>query len=274
MKNLLSFFLLCFYLTSTAQTWTPYNVGSSSIVVRMSFPTQDTGYIGLDNGTIRKTVNGALNWSSCTVPSIYFSTIEFTSGTKGFGYGLQGIKMTTDGAQTWNYVMVDSTHYGYDICAATSSVVYASMSTAVGDSLILYKSVNGGNSWTQMPSQFLPMMTGDMYFSNADTGFIVGGDWIFRTMDGGATWSTVFTEPNGDPLTYISSYDGINVYAVTQGLQFIASNNGGNTWSPIGPTSPNPVYGIGFTAGLNGFVCGGNGLSSGFVDYTSNGGLT
>ncbi|MBU1180494.1 hypothetical protein KJ885_06130 [Patescibacteria group bacterium] len=66
---------------------------------------------------------------------------------------------------------------------------------AVGDNGTVLKSTNGGSTWTKLPAPKNPGIVGEttnplssISFINENTGWIVGGYSIFKTVDGGTTW--------------------------------------------------------------------------------------
>jgi len=95
--------------------------------------------------------------------------------------------------------------------------------------------------WTALSSGTTSNLHG-VYFFNADTGFVIGGDFnsnsiILKTVNGGATWTTVYskvTNDNLESITFSSPSHGF----VTGGTQtggnvpiLLYTTDGGNTWS-------------------------------------------
>ena len=73
--------------------------------------------------------------------------------------------------------------------------------TAVGDfNNVILRTANGGVNWGPQPSG-VPNYLWDVWFTDANTGFVVGGQGacspaistILRTTDGGATWKRQIT---------------------------------------------------------------------------------
>src|SRR6185436_8784395 len=91
----------------TAQTWIAHNANSVNLVIAMSFPTADTGYVVTDLSEIRKTVNGATSWTTVTPPAPIWN-LYFTTGQKGFVLGDSVLHMTTNGGNTWTESLHDS----------------------------------------------------------------------------------------------------------------------------------------------------------------------
>src|SRR3954463_78704 len=51
----------------------------------------------------------------------------------------------------------------------------------------LLKTTNGGANWNSIGTS--GPMIGSMYFTSVDTGYATGTGEIYKTIDGGATWS-------------------------------------------------------------------------------------
>jgi len=95
--------------------------------------------------------------------------------------------------------------------------------------LEIYKTVNGGNTWTTIPVGTSNNLS-SLYFINSNIGFVVGEKGsILKTTNGGNTW----TLQNTSTLYNLSSvcFPTIDTgYAVGSGY-FLKTTNGGNTWT-------------------------------------------
>jgi photosystem II stability/assembly factor-like uncharacterized protein len=274
--SLFSFFVISLVITKVhAQSWTTLNVGAVSEVPYLSFPTNDTGYVSLANGQMRKTVDGALNWTSCNINTSVAVDLEFISGTYGFVVDGSTIRKTSDGGQTWTNAISNSFVAFYDICFANNSVGYASGTSQAIDTLYIYKTIDGGSTWSLLPAvtgpfnPFYPYM----YFTTPLIGFVMAESYILRTTDGGLTWNSEYTVPNSDAVYSMWSPDGVNIFGGCWTSAFVSSIDGGDNWTS-GTNTAWPGYGIYFTTATHGYVCGGNGLSTGVIEETNNGGTT
>ena len=106
------------------------------------------------------------------------------------------------------------------------------------------RSTDGGQSWQDI-SAGLPPNIGFASFPHvidAQT-FLVGtksgrDSGVFRTADGGATWSRVFAGGvAGPPL--LASSDGNLYWLLEQGGALIVSSDAGGTWTEIKSWGPN-----------------------------------
>jgi len=95
-----------------------------------------------------------------------------------------------------------------------------------------YKSSNGGIDWQEMT---LPPATkvNDLYFLNADTGFVVTG-WnhntghLSKTCNGGLSWQTILSTTMSIQALCFS--DSLNGWAVGWRIPIYKTIDGGNSW--------------------------------------------
>ena len=258
-----------------AQTWTPLSIGVTAQVDKISFPTVDTGYVLLDNSTIRRTTNSGANWSPCTVPVNPAYSIDFVTGQRGCMLQTNGISLTTDGAQTWNNVLTVAGQDFYDVFFLDANVGFASSLNSNLDSLYLYQTTNSGATWTFVSAHGGPynIFFPELYFISTTIGFTTFDAGILKTTDGGVTWNVVFTDPNTDVWNSMSSPDGVNIFGGgMMGWMYISSNTG-SSWT-ANTQLTYPGYGMYFDSPTHGFYCGGDGLGSGAIEVTTNGGGT
>lgn len=126
---------------------------------------------------------------------VYLNRIDPTNTQKMFASFLMGgLWMTSDGGTNWKLVdsnMPDERYLDIDVAISNPSVVYA-----ISEKQVI-KSTDGGLNWTTtnlIDSSF----TGkghDIAVSTTNTNTVVArwGDKIYRTTNGGNTWSSVMT---------------------------------------------------------------------------------
>jgi photosystem II stability/assembly factor-like uncharacterized protein len=62
----------------------------------------------------------------------------------------------------------------------------------------VFKSINGGDSFTKLPlPNYTPRSYTDQYFINDLIGYVVVYNKVFKTTDGGQTWKTEVSLKNG-----------------------------------------------------------------------------
>lgn len=159
------------------------------------------------------------------------------------------LKKTSDGGETWYDVYPYMPIYGgyvYSIHFPTPLIGYASCSLGT-----VLKSTDGGETWTATTSELMLDLR-DIFFVNADTGFVAGSDGYFaRTFNGGMYWED-FNHPTitGKHLYFT---DHLNGYAI-EGDNLMKTIDGGETWTMVGMseigsyafTDPDRVFGVGY----------------------------
>jgi len=103
---------------------------------------------------------------------------------------------------------------------------------------ILLFSFDANAQWTSLSSGTTSNLNG-VFFLNADTGFVAGGDAtsngiILKTVDGGANWTTVYsgaTNTNLGAITFSSTTHGFVVGQTGLNVPILLyTTDGGNTW--------------------------------------------
>src|SRR6266851_2533201 len=206
--------------------------------------TTATLYAGGSNGMF-KTINGGANWTSLNagfflpnspfpftpdISSIAVDPVTPTTVYAGTSFS-SGVFKSTDSGNTWTPVNTGltfsntTTAFGIATLAidakATPSNVYASTSDGLG----VYKTANGGGSWsavgtvnTGLTDQNTtgivadPTVSGTLYVGTVSTG-------VFKTTNGGTSWTTTTNALSNsivgplavDPLTPANVYAGSSV---------------------------------------------------------------
>ena len=95
----------------------------------------------------------------------------------------------------------------------------------------MYRSTNGGNSWTNVGSQYYNFR---MAFSQADNNLIFAGgsNRGYRSTNGGVSWSSMTTGLSGSDIQWVvPSWDNVSNVYTTSSAGFFRSTNGGNSWA-------------------------------------------
>lgn len=304
--------LLSVYTSTLAQeNWLPTTAPITGRYEDVYFISPDTGWAITFGGPVIKTTDGGHTWQTIyTNPlGLPYRDIGFLNSQIGFIGLLQEsvvsgnqvhLLKTTNGGSSWSPVSLPGpTTAG--ICGLrviNDSTIYG-CGRYFGPAAF-YKSTNRGVSWTYKNMSALAGGLIDIYFLNADTGFVVGTKGGFSntnffdscavvlyTTDGGDNWQTVGrSSRNGEGCWKISfpsrniGYISIEADRRTTNYQqyFLKTTNGGLTWNEM-PLTTNGYFhaqGMGFVNNSIGWVSGNyydNG--SGPNGYsTTNGGLT
>jgi uncharacterized protein (TIGR03437 family) len=177
--------------------------------------------------TVWHTTDGGQTWAPQTIPSsamvltrVFFvdSRTGFAAGFKQAGYDgfdnpipVGAIYGTTDGGHTWNEVFAtdyDFTFTALDFTDANNG--WASGYTDYAcDRASAYHTADGGKTWQPQNLDTLgcEMQVRDLHMIDTNRGYAVGtyyseppaGTAVWRTLDGGTTWTRVIME-NMNPL--------------------------------------------------------------------------
>jgi photosystem II stability/assembly factor-like uncharacterized protein len=255
--------------TNGGATWAKQtNAVTLVILTAVHFLDANTGVAVGDRGTLLRTTNGGIAWAQLHYsPSEIYSDIAFNGGSTGLMldtyYTPVGIYYyvyrTVDGGATW--VSTRGGQNSYDgCCFADATTAYV-----IGEEAL--KSTDGGATWAAMavPAGYF----NGVFFSDAFTGTIIGKNSIFRTTDGGITWTPQSSGTSNDlfDLCFTDANTGTIVGA---GGTILRTTNGGATWTPQTSGTSMTLYSVCFTNANTGTVVG----RSGTVLRTTDGGAT
>ena len=233
---------------------------------------------------ITVTLDGGDTWSAGTIPNMgayYPAQIHAVDGQTAWALMLNipqqdriRIFKTTDGGTNWQDQPGGFNTAGFAFAClhffdANEGIGFGSPGTdnASVDSLRIYRTMDGGDSWARVPAASLPApeagegqwVYGDnRYESKGDTlWFGTRAGRVFRTTDKGATWEAFntglvggFNYPGLASIAFEDHLRGIATsYAPSQAAR---TEDGGGTWTPISmPTNP-PAGDIEFVPGTTG----------------------
>jgi photosystem II stability/assembly factor-like uncharacterized protein len=255
-----------------AQTWTTHNIGAVDDVIAMSFPTDDTGYVVTSAYALRKTMTGAMTWTSVATP-VAVSGVYFITGQKGFAYADTVVYRTLNGGATWSVVLHDPVIGCQNMQFVNASTGY--LTAYSGNSTRLYTTTNGGTSWSHVNSVLNYIFDNALFFTSVSNGFIGCNNAIVATANGGASFTPVWNDMTFSYTPTAMSFPNQDTgYAIDLLGYTLRTVNAGATWNAI----PNPagagLWDLYFINGMKGFVCGGPGFSSGWIQETNDGGAT
>jgi photosystem II stability/assembly factor-like uncharacterized protein len=229
--------------------WTQMGGGLSTGANFTDFYAVDSNviYVGGVNGFLKKTSDGT-NWEYARngMPNSFrIFSLHCTDANTCFASGLNednntsGFWTTTDGAASWqaspNPVAIS------DIFFVNQNVGYAS-----NNGYGVYKTTNSGNDWEAVfpPLQSISSIE-EIYFTSEEVGYIVGNYFpiiveditkakIMKTIDGGATWTTVYTSDveysTLIDVTFVSADLG---FACGDNGNLLKTTDGGENWLDI-----------------------------------------
>ncbi len=243
--------------------WSAQTSGVTTHLNAVRFADAQTGWVVGQAGTIRKTTDGGSSWNAqASGTTADLKSIYFINAQTGWVAGTAGtILKTTNGGTTWTLQTFgvsdfESIHF-------SDALNGRAVGRTNGSNL---KTTDGGTTWTAFGSVFNVYYPTDVYFINAQTGWIAGGG-ISKTVDGGTNWSTQVS-PSGAQYELATKYmyflDSQRGWAVGSTNTIFQTVNGGTNWT----TQPVNVSlrDVMFTDVQNGWAVGSTGT---ILKYTA-----
>ncbi|MBI3873015.1 MAG: hypothetical protein HY304_08085 [candidate division Zixibacteria bacterium] len=188
--------------------------------------------------------NVGSSWIQASVPtsnSIEDLDRTSTPGTLYAGAYATGVLKSIDNGQTW--VLTDTTGMNtfvrrIAVVPGSATVVYAGTGNGV------FKTTNGGTSWSNMNGASIPFSTSmrSLEVSPSATSTVLAGtdvDYLYRSTNGGTNWTHVATAAGfhaNDAFIRTIDFDPTTsgrVYAGCDSGHVYASSDNGATWSPL-----------------------------------------
>ncbi|MDO8737310.1 MAG: YCF48-related protein [Thermoleophilia bacterium] len=238
------------------------------------------------------TGNGIWEWVRPTVQGNNINAMSFIDASNGWAVGGGGSVMkTTNGGTNWTvqtpsaFATPAYTCHGTNIgsgCALRGvSFISASVGWAVGDYASIWKTSDGGTTWTDQHINITPAFSPPydtspptfraVHFFDANNGVTVGDGFTFYTSNGGATWA----KGNGTGTSNLSSVQMLNTTtAVAVGSSGVVYKtiNGGVNWTAKTSNTTANLSAVAFSGSSNGYAVGGD--ASGRILRTTDGGET
>lgn len=168
-------------------TWSPVPLpGNPRDVASMHFVDAQRGWVVSDSGGVFATVDGGSAWVEQGPLSGGLGAVRFANANVGIALGLDGRVWRTDNAgATWTPRAGPATGVLQQLTFVDSSKAWA-----VGSGGLVASSADAGATWT---SVVIPgcghCVFGNVFFTDASNGWVVGGAAIYATRDGGSTWA-------------------------------------------------------------------------------------
>ncbi|QPF71665.1 PKD domain-containing protein [Roseateles sp. DAIF2] len=236
--------------TDGGKTWSQQALGLSDSGLRVRAIDANTAavYSIYGYGRMRRTTDGGKTWVEQA-----FAPTEI--GTDGTLWSFDGytLKKSSDGGAT-SSTLYSGGSYSDRFQLVDSQLLFVRSYSSTWDSansryvtkLTLRRSSDAGASWTSYEAQGLVDADlsysglGDVSFQDADKGFLVAGANIYRSADGGRSWSKL-----GTPASGSWSYSSAKIFAggvlyrkSNDNKDHFLSEDGGGSWLRVAsPTS-------------------------------------
>ncbi len=236
--------------TDAGETWTPRVVnipGVSGNFLSVALLGNEMIMIGNDAGIIIRSTDGGYTWDDTVIASRPIYDLFFTRGTfeitwTGFALTIWNAYKTTNNGNTWTRQTLPLTPQGNalrgDIDGAATAYAVGFDNGEIPFSRIIRRAI-ADTAWSTYP--FGPsspsVILRDVSAPSTHTAYACGsGGIVFRTLDGGATWTSV---PTGT-TTRLNAIDFLNDHrglAVGE-LGTVIFTASGTTDVPAGPELP------------------------------------
>lgn len=255
----------------------PANIGARINTVAIHPTDPNTMYAGFSGGGLFKTTDGGIDWQPIFDDQPFLAighvsidpnqpeTVYVGTGDpniSGYPFIGNGVYKSTNGGQTWTHLGLTEQSIVSKVILDPSNpnVIYAAtmgLPFERNEARGLYKSVNGGQSWTKVLAISDQAGIIDLVMHPTDPLTLYAAGWdrirnnqeslisgtaakVFKTIDGGQTWTVLTgglpTEPASRIGLAISQSDPNVVYAEYVGTnlslqEIYRSNNAGQTWA-------------------------------------------
>lgn len=264
---------ILFYSSPVEGQWTSLNTGTIEYLYNVNFPTQDTGYIVLQSGLIKKSENGGQNWSVVN-SSADLLDFAFINVQTGFGIDINSttIYRTNDGGIVWDTAYSETGITLAKIYNNGSDFIYAVGGVTTLDSGLVICSYDGGSTWTR--NSFQDGNWDILYaasFLSPAIGYSTDVGSIYKTLDSGQTWVNLNVNQSqvGNSVYFISPDTGFSM-----ATSISRTTDGGISWTMVNTNGNNTAfYDMRFINDSVGYVVGGNGFNAGPILKTTDGGI-
>ncbi|MCI0474428.1 MAG: YCF48-related protein, partial [Ignavibacteria bacterium] len=282
----LSFILIAviFFAAEVFPQWIHQTTPSSNALSAISVVNPNVIFAAGDYETIIKTTNGGINWIKLreNLAGKDYLGIHFINENTGIAVGglftpikIGIISRTTNGGANWtDFTSTDGCFRALYFVNSTTGYLGGWVNSAAISPVL--KTTNAGLNWLAAPA-FNCYGVEDFHFINNNTGWatgdVSGGQALFKTVNGGYTW------------TLLSNFGGsvwlCSVFFINENTGWVTGNqstpwggllrkttNGGLNWTPQVHANTNELYEIQFINENTGWVAG----DSPHIQKTTNGG--
>lgn len=231
-----------------------------------------TAWVGTSDGNIFKTADGGATWNqqfALGADSAIRDIVAVdrdTAWAVGYSAQVSGVVKTDDGGRNWNLQWyINARDVLTSVCAVDGKTAWVA-----GAGII--KTEDGGASWKMQHDQPAPEVFYSITAANARTVWAVTTEVLFKSTDGGSTWSELhYPEfPISSTLPYyLSAADTENVWAVGSWGWIMHTSNGSDWEMQSGNEFPF-LYGVSAVDGQAAWAVG----SDSAILKTTDGGVT
>ncbi len=201
------------------------------------FISDSTGCIDVAINSVNPDIVYAAMWERIRTPD-----------RRSYGGSTCGLYRSTDGGENWTELINGLPHnsptvgrIGISICEFSPEIIYAIYADNIGYFAGIYKSVNGGDSWTRTNDGVLSNLYSSFGWwfgnirvdpSNQNNVFVLGLD-VYKTTNGGSSWSYSSGSMHVDQHGMFIHPANPNFVVVGNDGGVYKSLNSGSSWTKV-----------------------------------------
>lgn len=226
-----------FHSADAGETWTqtfasPGPRPSAFSAVAPVFADAQTGYVGFGSGFILKTTDGGASWSQVSSGhGANLTDVDRFADGRLIAVGEDGAVLTGDGIGPWT-LRESPIQSIFSLALRAVHTLGSQEVVAVDEDGRLYRSADGGETWSAGAATPVAYDARDLHFSTLLDGWVVGSGAgqtsILRTTDGGDSWTPV---PSIGGTLVAVDFEGTSGWAIYPGSLFYRTTDGGATWT-------------------------------------------
>ena len=228
-------------------------------MMSIKFMDANTGFAFGTGASYAKTTDGGNNWFEHPIGlgSIrqYYDAVITPNGTIHAVGTFGAMIRSTDQGTSFIAPPFVTEHHISDIKFVNNSTGYAVSGYDQGDIL---KTTNSGNTWVSQVSTYTLSIYG-ISFRNAETGYLAGSLTIYKTINGGTNWQTIYTSTTNEIFTDVFFTNDNTGYVVGTYGRLMKTTNAGASWAATTISNPGTILSSIYFTDLNtGYAVGDN----------------
>jgi uncharacterized protein (TIGR03437 family) len=193
---------------------------------------------------IYKTVDGANSWTLIDSPALTVSQLAVDAQNPNIVWEIgTALRKSADAGGTWNSVAFPGSLQSMALdprvsghLFAVSNFVFCGFSCSNGQNPSLYRSVDGGANWIQVPSVAPPDVP--LIVDGSTNPSTVYDGLSFRSIDGGVTWSQINPPPGASTGNNTIAVDQSGTVYVADPSGLFVSHDHAQTWTALSSFDP------------------------------------
>jgi photosystem II stability/assembly factor-like uncharacterized protein len=225
--------------TDAGQSWTLQTSMPDDLILAFHIQSIDTALAlrGYNFSTLFRTTNGGTTWeplfpstplnrlySFASDPLRKLVIVAGSGGKQAAGFNGRTIASTKDLGTTWK---VHSNNFGDDF--RDLQFLNDSVGIVSGAGGRTFKTTDGAVSWRELRGTTSYSTNYALSFTDEQNGFVLN-DSLYRTTDGGTSWTTMTRPPVGNQLQASMKFLTANKGFISNGYVLFGTTDGGNTW--------------------------------------------